>query len=349
VLEPFTAQLSVGFRGVTTVRELRDGRILIGDPAGGSIVLADLSTGGVTQVARWGAGPVQSEHGAHFTELRGDSTLIVDSRQALLIDGAGNAWSAPLNGPPFHGMHSSVLSADTLGFVLARAPIPPERTWAPVADSITLVLMAMASGAMDTVVRMLREPTRVEIEGNPGPGELPERLSFTYTLLGAGEEALLFRDGWLAIARLNPYRIDWRAPAGPWTNGVPLPFSETPVNAREMEAYRTRQSGVSSRPSMTRRDPLWAKTVAPFERHPLLPLPDGNLLVRRTPTADRPENRYDIVDRDGRLVSQLMLPPDSRIVGVGRHGVYVVTAREDENSEYLRRHPLPRPIVPPTG
>jgi len=80
--------------------------------------------------------------------------------------------------------------------------------------------------------------------------------------------------------------------------------------------------------------------VPPFQREALLAAPDGRLLVRRTVTASRPEGRYDIVDRAGRLMGHVVLPPDERIIGFGLRSVYVVW-RDAEGFERLRRHPWP--------
>jgi hypothetical protein len=53
-----------------------------------------------------------------------------------------------------------------------------------------------------------------------------------------------------------------------------------------------------------------------------------------------PENRYDIVDRTGRLVRGVTLPENQRLVGVGRSGAYVAETDED-GIQRLRRHPWP--------
>jgi hypothetical protein len=63
-------------------------------------------------------------------------------------------------------------------------------------------------------------------------------------------------------------------------------------------------------------------------------------LVARTPTAERFDSRYDIVDRAGRLVATLALPVNERIVAVGKRGVYVVETTE-LGLQYVRRHPWP--------
>jgi hypothetical protein len=60
----------------------------------------------------------------------------------------------------------------------------------------------------------------------------------------------------------------------------------------------------------------------------------------RTPSADRPGNRYDIVDRAGRLAGQLLLPSSERIIGTGKGAVYVL-AIDTDGLQRVRRHPPP--------
>jgi hypothetical protein len=161
-----------------------------------------------------------------------------------------------------------------------------------------------------------------------------QSMSIRYTILGAGEEALLFPDGWIAVARLNPYRVDWYAPDTGSVQGSPLPFERIAVTDREKAAYRDRVGGsAASAP-----EAAWAATVPPFLIAPLFALDDGTLLIERVPSADRPDNRYDVIDRQGRLVGRLSLPSGQRIGGVGKGAFYVITTRDD-GIQHVSRHP----------
>lgn len=55
------------------------------------------------------------------------------------------------------------------------------------------------------------------------------------------------------------------------------------------------------------------------------------------------DRMYDVFDRRGRLERRVSLPSPKRVVGVGRRGVYVVSAT-DEGMEMLERYPLPRGV-----
>jgi len=92
----------------------------------------------------------------------------------------------------------------------------------------------------------------------------------------------------------------------------------------------------------------WPEVLPPFDTSPTSPLltaPDGVLLVRRLPTAEQPETRYDIVDRRGALLGQLVLASNQHILGFGAQTVYVITT-DDDGIQRLTRHPWPSARLP---
>jgi hypothetical protein len=70
-------------------------------------------------------------------------------------------------------------------------------------------------------------------------------------------------------------------------------------------------------------------------------MPDGRLLIRRTPGTVSSAARYDIVDRRGTLAATLTLPANEAVVGFGEKSIYIV-ATDDVGLQTLRRHPWPR-------
>jgi hypothetical protein len=200
------------------------------------------------------------------------------------------------------------------------------------------MLVARTTGRVDTIATVLMRPASGTRQVNPTGEVISFRMSSPR--LTTGEEAMLFPDGWLAVARLEPYRVDWRAPNGRWVRGSALPFTVVALNAREKEAYADRvERSSGTRPTMTADTP-WPATMPPFLSRPLLDTPEGNLVVLRTQSADHPENRYDVVDRSGRLVRGMTLPGNQRLVGVGWRGAYVAET-DDDGIQRLRRHPWP--------
>ena len=74
---------------------------------------------------------------------------------------------------------------------------------------------------------------------------------------------------------------------------------------------------------------------------PVLPVPDGRLLVERVGTDGESRSRYDVIDRHGAIAGQIELPANQRIVGFGNNTVYIARADED-GLKHLSRHAWPK-------
>jgi hypothetical protein len=168
--------------------------------------------------------------------------------------------------------------------------------------------------------------------------------------LSVGEDAALFQDGWMAVARLDPYRVDWRTPAGTIIPGEQLPVPVIPFDTREREAYLARTRSEFSDPEGHMPAAMKAavqrlltdlpETIPPFLPRALIAGADCLLYIRRTPTVDHPSPTYDAVDRSGRLRFQIELAPRQRLVAAGVKHLYIVT-RDSSDLERLSRHPTP--------
>jgi hypothetical protein len=237
----------------------------------------------------------------------------------------------------------SVSGADSLGFVLTTLRQPPPARGGVSEfgrrDSVELVRVARSTARADTIARLRMTPTSIRATAN-AKGE-PTSVSVRRNTLTVGEEALLFADGSVAVVRLDPYRVDWRAPNGRWTFGAALPAPVIKVNAREKRAHMDRTAKASGQPVKSP-DTItdWPETLPPYVSNSLLPSSDGRLLILRQRTSDHEEQRYDVVNRRGVLDGQLTLPENERIVGFGAHSVYVAVTDSD-GIQRLRRHPWP--------
>jgi hypothetical protein len=272
--------------------------------------------------------------------LGGDSVLVLGAPQSpwLLIQGARTAGLIPVDNPSFVASHGYFEGADTLGHILTVAYVPWICTGAPWSDSSTLIRVHRGSGVADTIARLLPKGDRIEASCDQ-PGQRPTEIRITFQQLGVGEESLIFPDGWIAIARLEPYRVDWRAPSGNWTFGPPLPHVQTPFDSVERQAWLDRQVLETGRRLEFSSSAMSVGFVPPFQPDPMVALPNGHLLIARTATAALREHRYDVVDRQGVLVSQIVLALDERIVGAGHSGLFVAWRRGDGRQE-LRVYPL---------
>ena len=337
------------FSQIQSLRELGDGRLLLSDRLEQSIFLVDLRAEKVRSIGRIGDGPGEYRSPGFLYALGGDSTLLTDpaSHRWFLLVSDGIVETISATRQPFPGGLGSILhGVDRFGWVLAMEGF----AYAPeafihsrvVADSVrALLAMASVLGAdaseLDTIAEL------------GGQGRLGVVDMTGISPLASEGQAWLFRDGWIAVARPDPYRVDWRTPEGRWIRGATLPFTPVKVNRREkcfIIAWRGWSRDGECRPE---RFPGWPDHIPPFVMltpstapggTALRAAPNGMLLVRRTPTEDSPENRYDVVDRSGALRGVIRMPAGRTIIGFGRSSLYVVQ-KDDMDLLTLSRHPLP--------
>ena len=88
--------------------------------------------------------------------------------------------------------------------------------------------------------------------------------------------------------------------------------------------------------------PDWPESLPPFilKRPEVLlsAVPDGSIVVKRTPRGEETGLRYDVIDRNGELKAVLRLPDSVRLLGFGRTSVYTISTNE-LGLQTLRRNP----------
>jgi hypothetical protein len=168
-------------------------------------------------------------------------------------------------------------------------------------------------------------------------------VSIVVNPLAVAEQVVLFPDGWVAVARLDPYRVDWITGDGRVIRGAPLPEKRVRIDdnvKRWVLDDIARQTGrPPAKPENMPSD--WPATIPPFLTNTLLASPDGTLWVRRAATEPAAPTRYDVLDRQGHLVRRVALGLDERVAGFGPSVVYSVAA-DDNGIQRLRRHAVPQ-------
>ena len=327
------------FNRISSVRELADGRVLVADTRERLVVL-DWRSGSATEISSKGGGPGQYTGIGKLYALGGDSTLFAaGSARWLLFHGARlvRTVTDPNAVTATWGMLDGL---DTSGHLLdVRPRLPWQRKDV---DSLTLILGHRHAQRADTLAR-LRSGGRNAYAELRRPGIQPTYV-FYINPMAAEEQALLFADGWVAVARVDPYRVEWRTPTGSWRRGPPLPHQISAASQAEKCFALTQQAG-EGWCDQTGALPAWPRYLPalphPWPPHPiLLALPDGRLAVRRALSSTSRETAYDIVDRTGQLVAILALPVRDRILAFGNGSVYVLEADED-GVQTLRRHSWP--------
>lgn len=249
-LKPPGARLSEEFSRIVGVRELPNRRVLVADVVEKRVVLVDFGSGSVTPAAVNGQGPTEFTNAAVIWPLGRDSSLMADmsSRRWHIFVGSRLVGMVPPDHPAHSATGSSVLGTDSLGFILARRPIQRDHGAAHFGtlDSSLVLLVELKSGSIDTIATVAPGEGTMHTSG-PLVNGRPQRIVMQFPMLSVGEQGLLAPDGWVAVARRNPYRVDWRSPQGQWIHGSPLPFTKIEVDEREKEAYLER----SDRPTRT--------------------------------------------------------------------------------------------------
>jgi len=335
VLAPPNARLAEDLVEVHTGRELADGRLLIGEGTLGSrrLLVVDFQRGTAQQIGSRGHGPGEYQIVSSLFPLASDSTLLLaEMGRWLVLSGTRIVRTVNGNDPAMR-LAMTPSGADSIGNLLSSE----RRALAP--DSSGRIFVSRKTGIATPAAR-LRSSTEA---GYPPPAtrRAGGRVDFSNGPWESYELAQLFPDGWLAVARVQPYRVDWRTPEGRWILGKPLPSPTVRVTRREKAAYMQRSA---ERTGNAVRSPTvhskWPTEIPPFLPGSLIGSSDGRLLVLRTPTADRPEVRYDLIDRQGRLERQLLLDRNQRIVAFGKTSVYVVVT-DDVDLERIQRHSWP--------
>ena len=206
-------QVDFEFNRIRSVRELRDGGVLVLDPPqrDRQLLLADFRSKNVTPIGRTGGGPSEYRYLISLVSLGGDISLVSDAaqRRALLLDGA--SIQATLSGGAGLPMGTLLAGGDRLGRVVTLQPhkqrqLPLSRNTA-YADSVLVILTDPKRRTADTVARIRGGAARVLAVRPPAPAGTPG----TYIVpnpLAVAEQALLFPDGWIGLARLEPYRAE---------------------------------------------------------------------------------------------------------------------------------------------
>jgi hypothetical protein len=352
VLRAPTAVLSEAFIDIRGVRELSDGRIIVVDFAEKRVVVSDVSWRTVERIGRIGEGPGEYRSPFRIAALSGDSTLVCDghSGRSLILDRVDIVQTIGRDAGPAGKVSCALIGATPEGAVLgtrhyasrvAAREAGSFGTMPGYADSIVVLRVNRKALRVDTVACIAAAPRGMRLAKRTLDG-----IPTTYFLanpLAVDEQAVAFPDGWIALVRMSPYRVEWITGQGVRLPSVPLPHSRIAVDDREKRAAiaRTWLTPRYTGPRWTPDDfPPWPSELPPIAPNALHATPEGNVLIRQMPSAARNATVYDLVDRSGRLSSRLELPGNAFVVGFGRKAVFVARVDADD-LQYLERHTWP--------
>jgi hypothetical protein len=343
-LGPSTGRIDPAMKCMTSLRELRDGRVLVTDPQGGVILLIDFATGLVSRVGRRGKGPLEYVSVGPAYPLPADSSMILDMgmKRWLLLEGPRVVAHTSIPATPLNGALDLIGALPHGSVVFMREPRQTAGTKIfGKSDSSHVVRVNRRTGREDTLARVRMSAAALTVEHKPGTDSVI-KWSLRRFPFAQSEQVAVFPDGWIAIARLDPYRVDWRTPDGRWIRGPLLPFEEITVDGNEKQAYtewEERESGNPVVPVSSHSN--WPATIPPFLTMwlpgPVYPTAEGLLVIQRAPTSRRRAYSYDVVNRKGRLTARVDLQESERIIGFGVRTAYVLES-DSNGIEWIRRH-----------
>lgn len=352
---------------IGTVRELRDGRVVVADRVEKVVHVVDLASGTARRVGAEGGGPNEYRLPMNALAMPGDSTLIFDaggmrylvvapSGEVARSFNPGEALGGPMGAMNARGVdgEGNLYFLDR-GFRTPGAGRPMNGTF-ETPDSGTVVRYDLRTGTTTPVGRIGLARMQVTASGGGGAQRVMMRSANPFA---AQDDWTVGTDGRLAIVRHDPYRVEWVAPNGQRVVGPTVTYSRLRVTDADKRAWAERArnpsnqirvtvggpgggSGpaprdVPSGPPVERDD--WPEFKPPFVGQAAAVAPDGRLWVLRTREAGDDVPSYDVFDSYGARVGTVKLPPNGRLVGFGRTSAYVVRTDEDD-LQYLQKYKL---------
>ena len=319
------------FLTVSALRELTNGDVLVSDLGDRALLL--VSRGGATRrsISRTGAGPLEYQSPTLLVALPGDSTLLIDgpARRALLIAPTGVPVGT-VRFPDALGVGAELVrAADGRGFLyFLSAPLAPRDSREPV---VPLMRWPRRGGQSERVA-LVRVP-------QPQPVAVPLTDGFVretgiQSLVARRIQPFTPQDDWVlassgrvAIARTDPYRVDWIEQDGRLTAGTAVTYA--PIEVTEHDKLQREPSGPPFRFTYPRSKP-------PFQVGILVDLHE-RVWVRRSMSAGAVLVRWDVFDRRGAIVGSVELPAAVRLLAFGRRFTYVLRT-DDDGLEWLEAH-----------
>lgn len=348
-------------RVLAPVRELADGRVVLIDEIERRLAVVDFRDGDTHEIGRVGDGPGEYHRLSGLHALGGDTTLVEDqlARRWIILIGTRPALTvhSGVSGVRFA---PQVFGVDRIGRVLDvhvmrfhdTPGLGPPIASRVNAESLLVLVRWRGRGppGSDSAVRLTRRVDTIRTIRGAGRGQtvawrpvLPGKPPIRWRLdnpFNVADQALLFPDGWIALAFPDPFRVEWIAPNGRSVPGDPIPEQPVPVDDRVKRAAIKWKYPKADPQFDPKELPPWPATLPGFLNDALLAAPDGRLVVQRAFNPRDARLFYDFIDRAGKRTGRLALKPNERIVGFGQRSVYVV-ATDDDDLEWLRRHPWP--------
>jgi hypothetical protein len=319
------------FLEIAALRILPGGDLLVADSKEELLYHLRPTSGERRVIGGKGSGPSEYRAAGALLALRADSTVLPDMANGRwhLIVGERIAETWPGDHPIVSRLGGRLIGADDLGRIYALRRLPSTYPAGPFhAESSVVVRFDRQAMRQDTVTRLRGRPMQPPSGAGAALMNPLAAQAFGIPMLVA-EQAMVFPDGWVAVARLDPYRVDWHTPNGHTIRGDAIAVSPLQVTAAEKSAYQDRAQRDLGRPVRVSSSQPWPGVAHPIEDDALAAGPDGTVWIRlRSPGRDSTVT-YQIIGRNGRLLREIAISRDSRVLGLVPGRAFVRTIDPD--------------------
>ena len=360
------AKFPEAFATLSGVRTLPDGRILVADALGQALTIVDLAAGTADTIGRVGGGPNEYRQPDGVFALPGGQTLLVDlgnGRLTVLEPDLSFAESTPIvQGEPRPGMGPGggmtfVLprGVDDRGRVYFQPAMGGMRPDGQPSDSGPVLRWTREDNTIDTVGMVKLQGRQVQSAG----GSNNMRMMIRPLPLTPRDAWGVGPNGRLAVARANPYSLEWIDSDGSRVRGDQVEFRPVRVRQADKEEYVEALASGGLRVTMQNVNGVrsmgfsrggggggggasdtdgyeWPDTKPAFAGSGVWVTPDGEAWVQRSVPAGDPIP-FDVFGPDGQLHERVILPAGRRVLGFGGGFVYVA-ASDEFDLQWLERY-----------
>jgi hypothetical protein len=361
------------FSGITTVRALSDGRVLVNDLTRRRLVFLDSSLKRFNFLADTAAG-APNRFGAQRIRLLpflGDSSLWIDEDASaiVLIEPSGkfgrvmaHPKQSDINNVLTFTPHCAcgVDPKGRLVYTTRRRPPPgpplaenPPMDGAAVPvitriynDSAVVLRADFDTRSVDTIATLQATPIKqgmisVQPRGLTG-------FSVFHPLPVTDEWALM-PDGTIAIVRTQDYHVDWVDMSGQKTSSPRMPFAWKRITTEEKEQLLDSARRVAAArpapeppfrlaPFVTVKADEIADYYPPVRTGQVRADADGNLWILPSTAVGSDKGLvYDVVNRSGVIFQRVKLPEGRNLVGFGKGGVLFMVYAPSPQRIFLER------------
>ena len=351
--EPFTF--------IASVRELRDGRVMVVDRRDRVVMLVDFRRGMATAVGREGTGPGEYTQPGRLFSLPGDTTAIYDgpARRFVLVgpEGkTGDAFRMDIATGASQRRGGVPRWSDTQGRVFTEGSVYAVGELRA-ADSTAITRFARGAAKGDTLAYVHLDKESIVVRETPDGGV---NVSNGVRAFASRDDWVALPDGGVAVVRVADYHVDWYSPSGVRSAGPAVRTPRLPVTEADKEQAKNERLA-AMRGAMTRSRPGASAAPAPeamravmeltfpdfkppFEVGSALARPNGEVWVLRSRPASDPIPVYDVFTRAG-LIGRVEFPRSTRLIGFGNATLYTVRL-DDDDLQHLEQWRLTSPIRP---